>query len=149
MRKELSVVCLAAVAACSPPDDAAYSVDESAAPVQEQSVHEGYSDAAPEYVVDGNVVSNVDVRARLWNPRGKTPEEIQERADYLLEAYDLKRTPEQQARALEARQKYAEAIAVNSIMIGAAGVAGHEAEHFAKGLVRNREAGLRANSRND
>ena len=105
-------------------------------------IHQGYSETAPLYEVDGNVVSNTDIEARLWNPRGKTPEQIQQRADFLLAAYNLKRTPEQQARAQQARDKYQDAITVNSVMIGAAGVAGHEAEHFAKGIAHNRDSGI-------
>jgi membrane dipeptidase len=108
--------------------------------------HQGYSDTAPQYEVDGNVISNVDIKARLWNPRGKTDQQVQERADYLLGAYDLKRTPEQQARARLAREKHQDAVVINSVMIGATGVAGHEGEHFAKGLERNRDAGMTVTS---
>lgn len=108
----------------------------------EQEVYQGYSETAPQYEVDGQIISNVDIRARLWNPRGKPEEQIRERAQYLAEAYDLVRTPEQQARAREARAKYADAVAINSIMIGAVGTAGTEAEHFVKGLERNRDAGM-------
>lgn len=107
-----------------------------------QEVHQGYSETADQYEVDGNIVSNVDIKAPLWNPRGKTPEQVQERADFLLESYDLVRTPEQQARAKDAREKYSDAVAINSVMIGSDGVAGHQGEHFAKGLIRNQEAGM-------
>lgn len=111
-----------------------------------EEAHQGYSDTAPQYEVDGNVISNVDIRARLWNPRGKSREQIQARADYLLETYDLKRSPKQQARAQQAHEKYQDAIAVNSVMIGADGVAGHEGEHLAKGLKRNSDAGMTVTS---
>lgn len=105
-------------------------------------IHQGYSDTAPEYEVNGRVISNVDLKAYLWNPRGKSEEQLRERAAFLLEAYDLKRTPEQQARAVKAREKYKDAIAINSIMIGAIGTAGTEKEHFITGLKRNRDAGI-------
>jgi membrane dipeptidase len=105
-------------------------------------IHQGYSETARQYRVDGNIISNADIHARLWNPRGKTDKQIQARADYLLEAYDLKRLPAQQTRARQARDKYEDTIAINSVMIGAAGVAGHEGEHLAKGLKRNWNAGM-------
>jgi microsomal dipeptidase-like Zn-dependent dipeptidase len=120
----------------------------SQAPDNEQSaggepeIHQGYSDTAPQYEVDGWVISNVDLRANLWNPRGKSEEQILERARFLADAYDLERTPEQQARARQAREKYTDAIAINSVMIGAVGVVGTEAEHLAKGLKRNHDHGL-------
>jgi microsomal dipeptidase-like Zn-dependent dipeptidase len=104
--------------------------------------YQGYSDTAPQYEVDGWVISNVDVKANLWNPRGKSEEQILERARFLTDAYDLERTPEQQARARQAREKYADAIAINSVMIGAVGVVGTEAEHLAKGLKRNHDNGM-------
>ena len=80
-----------ALAACAPAEEAAESPEE--------TVHQGYSDTAPQYEVNGFVISNVDVRAPLWNPRGKTEEQIAERAQFLLESYEVTRTPEQQARA--------------------------------------------------
>ena len=107
-----------------------------------QEVHQGYSETADQYEVDGWVISNVDLHANLWNPRGKTDEQILERAQFLTDSYDLERTPEQLARAQQAREKYADAIAINSVMIGAAGIVGTEAEHLASGLKRNMEQGL-------
>lgn len=126
----------------APENEQASSNPDVSANAGETEIHQGYSETAPLYEVDGNVISNVDATARLWNPRGKTPEQIAERARYLTDAYDLKRTPEQQARAAEAREKYQDAIAVNAVMIGSAGIVGIEAEHFIVGLGRNRESGL-------
>jgi membrane dipeptidase len=60
----------------------------------------------------------------------------------LAEAYDLQRTPEQQERAAKAREKYKDAIAINSVMIGAVGIVGTEAEHLASGLHRNQDVGM-------
>lgn len=138
------IITAMALSACAQDTDENQAPEDSAAPTESvgSEIHQGYSDTAPQYEVDGNVISNIDIEARLWNPRGKTAEQVQTRADYLLQAYDLKRTPEQQARAQQAREKYADAIAINSVMIGAAGVAGHESEHFAKGLLRNQDVGI-------
>jgi membrane dipeptidase len=105
-------------------------------------VHQGYSDTAPEYEVNGRIISNVDLKAYSWNPRGKSDEQIKERAAFLLEAYDLAMTPEQEKRAKEVREKYQDAVVVNSIMIGAPGCAGTGEEHFAAGLKRNLDAGV-------
>ena len=60
-----------------------------------QEIHQGYSETVDEYEVDGWVISNVDVKAKLWNPRGKTKEQIEARAKFLTEAYDIKRTEAQ------------------------------------------------------
>lgn len=38
----------------------------------QSEIHQGYSETADQYEVDGRIVSNVDVTAPLWNPRGKT-----------------------------------------------------------------------------
>jgi membrane dipeptidase len=105
-------------------------------------VHQGYSETAPQYEVDGRIVSNVDLKAYLWNPRGKSEEQIKQRAAYLLEAYDLSLTPEQEERADTAREKYKDAMVVNSIMIGAPGTAGTSEENFMAGLKRNWDAGV-------
>jgi len=124
--------------ACGSPTDSEPTSDDKSG----EPVHQGYSDTAKEYEVDGWVISNVDVRANLWNPRGKSEEQIQERAQYLAESYDLQRTPEQQERARLAQEKYKNAIAINSIMIGAVGIVGTESDHLASGLQRNRDVGM-------
>jgi len=113
-----------------------------AAFAKESKVHQGYSETAPQYEVNGRVISNVDVKAFRWNPRGKTDEQIAERAAFLAASYDIALTPEQQKRADEAREKYKDAIVVNSIMIGAPGTAGTGEDHFEAGLKRNRDAGI-------
>ena len=46
---------------------------------QAQDIHQGYSETADQYEVAGNVISNVDIKAPLWNPRGKSPEQVQAR----------------------------------------------------------------------
>ena len=78
-------------------------------------IHQGYSETAPLYEVDGFVISNDDVEAYLWNPRGKTDEQIADRAQFLTDAYEVKRTDAQLARAAEAREKYSDAIVINSL----------------------------------
>jgi microsomal dipeptidase-like Zn-dependent dipeptidase len=125
------------LAACTAQED-----DAASTPGEAPAIHQGYSDTADQYEVDGWIISNVDLKANLWNPRGKSEEQILERARFLTDSYDLVRTPEQKARAEQAREKYKDAIAINSVMIGAAGIVGTEAEHLAKGLKRNQEVGM-------
>lgn len=105
-------------------------------------VHQGYSETAPEYEVDGNVISNVDVRAPRWNPRGKTKEQIAERVRYLTESYDIVTTEAQQARAAAAREKYADAIVINSLLPTAVGIVGTSADDYRRGVMRNIDAGM-------
>ena len=108
----------------------------------EPTIHEGYSDTASEYEVNGRVISNVDIEAPLWNSRGKTEEQIAQRATFLTSVYDLKRTDEQMRRSADAREKYTDSIVVNSVIPMAPGTLGTTAEHYAKALTRNRDAGL-------
>jgi len=109
-----------------------------------EKIHQGYSDTANQYEVDGWVISNVDLGANLWNPRGKSKQQVRERAQFLADSYDLKRSPEQQKRALQAKEKYKDAIAINSIMIGAVGIVGTENVHLKNGLKRNQDNGITA-----
>ena len=144
----LAIAIATSLAACgtATEDASAEASQDAADPIGESSIHQGYSETAPSYEVDGWVISNVDLKANLWNPRGKSEEQILKRAQYLAAAYDLERTPVQQERARQARDKYEDAVAVNSIMIGAVGVVGTEAEHLAKGLKRNHSNGITVTS---
>ncbi|WP_282124436.1 dipeptidase [Algibacter mikhailovii] len=105
-------------------------------------IHQGYSETADQYEVDGWVISNVDVKAKLWNPRGKTEEQIEARARFLTEAYDIQRTEAQIKRANEAQARYADAIVVNSLMAGSVGIIGTGPEHYKKGINRNKDADM-------
>jgi len=104
--------------------------------------HQGYSDTAPLYKVDSFVISNDNIEAYLWNPRGKTKEQVAKRAQFISDAYEVKRTPEQQRRATEAREKYSDAIAMDSLFAGAVGIIGTTAEDFKAGIIRSRDGGL-------
>ncbi|PSW16612.1 hypothetical protein C9J01_06350 [Photobacterium rosenbergii] len=92
---------------------------------------------------EAGFVSNTDHTAHLWNSRGKSKEEIAQRVAFLAEAYVPSRTPEQEKRAAEAKEKYAEYIAINSVMPAAVAPAmAMGVEHFHKGLRENHEAGI-------
>ncbi len=105
-------------------------------------IHQGYSETADQYEVDGWVISNVDVKADLWNPRGKTPEQIEERAQFLNASYEVKRTAEQQERANRVKEKYKDAIVINSLLAATVGIQSTTPEDFRSGLERNRAAGM-------
>ena len=142
--KKLSFVLLIVVAlaatfvACSQPE----ATQEASG--GEEAIHQGYSETAPQYEVDGVVVSNVDVEAILWNARGKTEEQKAARSKFLADSYDLKRTDAQKERAQQAREKYKDAVYVNSVMLGSIGMTNALEEHFVKGVRRNHEAGASA-----
>ena len=89
------------LAACSPATEDAptESAADTTDPGKKPEIHQGYSETAPLYEVNGFVISNEDISAYLWNPRGKTEERIAARARFLTDAYDVKRTDEQQQRA--------------------------------------------------
>ncbi|MGR5163884.1 dipeptidase [Vibrio owensii] len=92
-------------------------------------------------------VSDTDYTAHLWNPRGKSKEEIAERVKYLAEAYVPSRTPKQEARAAKAKDTYSEYIVINSVMPAAvAPVMAMGVEHYNKGLRENYEAGMTVTS---
>ena len=104
-------------------------------------IHQDYSDTADQYEVDGRVISNVDTSAPLWNPRGKSKANLKERALFLAEAYDLTRSSAQEERAKKAREKYQDAIYINSLMIGSIGEVEVTEAQFLKGVQRNLDAG--------
>ena len=106
------------------------------------AIHQGYSDTADQYEVDGVVVSNVDVHAPLWNPRGKSEERITARVEYLASVYDVVRTEAQQRRAAEARERYGGYIVINAMLPGSALIGGFPPEVFERAVRRNRDAGI-------
>ncbi|MEH6452544.1 MAG: membrane dipeptidase [Psychromonas sp.] len=87
-------------------------------------------------------VSDTDYKANLFNPRGKDKATLVKRAIWLAEQYDLQRTPAQEKRALQAREKYQDAIAINSILPASVGIVGNTHESFTKAVKRNQDAGL-------
>ena len=137
IRRQLNPIWIAVLlAACSPAteDAPAEATAETTDVETESEIHQGYSETAPLYEVNGFVISNEDVTAYLWNPRGKSEEQIAARARFLTDAYDVKRTDEQQQRARKAREKYADAIAVNSLLPAVVGIVGNNADDFRRGL---------------
>ncbi|MEM1361584.1 MAG: membrane dipeptidase [Pseudomonadota bacterium] len=91
---------------------------------------------------EAGFVSDVDITAKLWNQRGKSMEEIRERAKFVAETSDPPRTPEELARDKELQEKYSDAIVVNSLMPGLAGVQGAQKEQVISGLNSNYDANI-------
>ena len=109
---------------------------------EEKQIHQGYSATAEQYEVNGNIISNVDVNAPLWNPREKSQEQIEERAIFLIDYFDIVRTESQQKRADEAREKYSDAIVINALVPSSVDIVTNTPEHFEKALKRNMDAGI-------
>ncbi|GAM69324.1 microsomal dipeptidase [Vibrio sp. JCM 19236] len=100
-----------------------------------------------EHVKDGwtteaGFVSDVDVKAKLWNPRGKSQDEINERAEYVAQFFDAGRTPEDRAGDEQIKQRYQDAIVINSLMPSGVGIQGVSEEKFAEAVEKNRDNGI-------
>ena len=87
------------------------------------------------------VVSDTDVTARLWNPRGKSDELIAERARFLAQAAET-RTAKQKEADKVYMERYKDAIVVNSLMPTSVGIIGNTIKSFTDGVERNRRAGV-------
>ena len=87
-------------------------------------------------------VSDIDVKARLWNPRGKSEQEIAARAAYLDLMYNTPRSPEDEAKDIEFRKRFDDVVFVNAVLPAALGVKGFTKEHVVNGLHRNVDAGV-------
>jgi membrane dipeptidase len=87
-------------------------------------------------------VSENDGEAKLFDTRNKSVEVIIKRAIWLAEQYEIVRTSAQQNRADQARDKYKDALAINSLMASSVGIVGNTYESFTKGVIRNRDAGM-------
>ncbi len=90
----------------------------------------------------GGFVSDTDVTAKLWNPRGKSQAEIDERAEYIATFFDGSRTAEERAEDAEIRSRYKGAAVVNMLMPSGIGIQGVNEEKFALAVNRNRDAGV-------
>jgi membrane dipeptidase len=107
-----------------------------------EDIHQSYSDTAAQYEVNGNVVSNVDVTAPLWNPRGKSTEQLAARVKYLASKFDASISAEAKVKATDARRRYADAVFINTLLPASVGIVANTPEHVAKGLERNKAAGV-------
>ncbi|GAM61528.1 renal dipeptidase family protein [Vibrio ishigakensis] len=94
------------------------------------------------WTTDAGFVSDVDVKAKLWNPRGKSQDEINERAEYVAQFFDAGRTPEDRAGDEQIKQRYQNAIVINSLMPSGVGIQGVNEEKFAEAVEKNRDNGI-------
>ena len=91
---------------------------------------------------EAGFVSDVDIEARLWNPRGKSQEEVDARAEYLAQFFDAGRTAEERAADAEIKERYAGAIVINSLMPSAIGIQGVGKDKFKFAVDHNRDNGI-------
>jgi membrane dipeptidase len=88
---------------------------------------------------DSGFVSDVDIKAKLWNPRGKSQAEIDERAAYIAAFFDGSRTAEERAADKTIKAKYKDAIVINSLMPSAIGIQGIKEAKYAEAVAKNRD----------
>ena len=91
---------------------------------------------------EAGFVSDVDMDARLWNPRGKPQFIIDQRARFLAQFFDAGRTPEERAADDEIKAHYSDAIVVNSLMPSGIGIQGVGEDRFADAVAHNRDNGV-------
>lgn len=84
-------------------------------------------------------VSDVDIESKLWNPRGKSQHEIDKRAAYIAAFFDGSRTAEERAADKAIKDKYNDAIVINSLMPSAVGIQGVKEEKYAEAVAKNRD----------
>ncbi len=87
-------------------------------------------------------VSDTDIEAKLWNPRGKSQEEIDKRAAYIAHFFDAGRTAEERATDKEIRARYKDAIVINSLMPSGVGIQGVKEDKFVEAVNKNHDTGI-------
>jgi membrane dipeptidase len=91
---------------------------------------------------EAGFVSDTDIEAKLWNPRGKSQEEINKRAAYIAQFFDAGRTAEERATDVDIRARYKDAIVINSLMPSGVGIQGVKEDKYAEAVAKNRDAGI-------
>ena len=91
---------------------------------------------------EAGFVSDLDLEARLWNPRGKSQQQIDARAAYLAQFFDGGRTAEERAADKEIRARYADAVVINSLMPSGIGIQGVDEARFEEAVRLNRDNGV-------
>lgn len=133
MRKLVSIAfCLCVLGACK----------NTGKKENKTKIHQGYSETADQYEVDGKIISNVDIEAKLWNPRGKTQAQIDKRAAYVATFFDKGRTQEERKKDADIRARFKDAIVINSLMPSGVGIQGVKEENYAEAVKKNRDAGV-------
>ena len=91
---------------------------------------------------EAGFVSDVDIEARLWNPRGKSQAEIDARAEYIARFFDQGRTETDRAADNDIKQRYRDAIVINSLMPSGVGIQGVSEGKFREAVEHNRDNGI-------
>lgn len=87
-------------------------------------------------------VSDVDIKAKLWNPRGKSQDEIDARAEYIATFFDGSRTAEERAADAGIKARYQDAIVINALMPSGVGIQGVNEDKFKEAVDKNRDNGI-------
>jgi microsomal dipeptidase-like Zn-dependent dipeptidase len=88
---------------------------------------------------DAGFISDVDIKAKLWSPRGKSQDIIDQRAAYIAGFFDAGRTAEQRKQDDAIKAKYKNAIVINSLMPSAVGIQGIKEAKFKEAVNKNRD----------
>lgn len=97
-----------------------------------------------EHVKDGHMsevgfISHVDIKAKLWDPRGKSQEEINERAAYIASFFDAGRSEAERVEDKDIKARFKDAIVINSLMPSGVGIQGIKEEKFEEAVNKNRD----------
>ena len=98
--------------------------------LEHEHVEDGWNTAA-------GFVSDVDIKAKLWNPRGKSQDEIDARAEYVAEFLDGSRTAEERAADKDIKTRYKNAIVINALMPSGIGIQGVNEDKFKEAVEHN------------
>ncbi|WNC66979.1 membrane dipeptidase [Thalassotalea nanhaiensis] len=88
---------------------------------------------------EAGFVSDVDVEAKLWSPRGKSQAEIDERAAYVEKFFDASRTEAERAEDKAIKARFKDAIVINSLMPSGIGIQGIKEDKFEEAVNKNRD----------
>lgn len=87
-------------------------------------------------------ISDTDHTAKLWSPRGKSQQQINQRAAFLVQSFDASRTDEERAQDAKIRARYPDTVVINSLMPSGVGIQGVQEKDFARAMNKNRDAGV-------
>ncbi|GEA60955.1 dipeptidase [Vibrio comitans] len=91
----------------------------------------------------GMYISDTDVYAPHWNARGKTQEQVDQRAAYMAKFFNHQRDPEETAKDEAFREMLGkDTVYVNTVLPAAIGAKSFTKAHAYDGMKRNEEAGV-------
>ncbi|WP_189637821.1 dipeptidase [Thalassotalea sp. HSM 43] len=91
------------------------------------------------HIAGTKFVSNNDIKATLWDPRGKSEAEINKRAEYVAAFFDAGRTDEDRKQDDKIKARYKDAIVINALMPSGVGIQGVPNEKYAEAIKKNQD----------